>query len=84
MPIPDYQSLMLPVLKYAQAHPQYRLQQAVEAIADELGLAIEERQERMSSGQQTLFASRVHWANTYLKKAMLIDGDGKGNRNVLV
>lgn len=71
MAIPDYQSLMLPVLE-AGAQGEARIGDVVEALAEKLGLTDEERAELLPSGKQTTFANRVHWAKTYLGKAGLV------------
>jgi len=77
MPIPDYQSLMLPVLK-AAANEEVRIGHVVAQLADQLGLTPEERSELLPSGKQTLFGNRVHWAKTYLNKARLVDITRRG------
>lgn len=72
MTVPDYQSLMLPVLKTALAG-EVRVGDVVEQLAGELGLSEADRAELLPSGRQTTFANRVHWAKTYLKQAGLIN-----------
>jgi restriction system protein len=78
MAVPDYQSLMLPVLS-AAADGEMRIGQVVDRLADQLGLSAEERAELLPSGKQTLFANRVHWAKTYLNKAGLIEPTRRGH-----
>ena len=78
MSIPDYQSLMLPVL-VASAEGEVRISQVVEQLADHLGLSTEERSELLSSGKQTVFSNRVHWAKTYLNKARLVEITRRGH-----
>lgn len=78
MPVPDYQTLMLPVLS-AAADGEVRIGYAVERLADQLGLTSEERAELLPSGKQTLFSNRVHWAKTYLSKAGLIELTRRGH-----
>ena len=73
MPIPDYQSLMLPVLA-ASLNGEVKIGAVVDALAEKLGLTPEERAELLPSGKQTIFSNRVHWAKTYLGKAGLIEG----------
>jgi len=68
--IPDYQSLMRPVLEEA-SNGEIRIRDVVERIGDELGLTAEERSELLPSGKQSRFSNRVHWARTYLKQAGL-------------
>lgn len=72
MPIPDFQSCMLPILQIA-AEGEVRISKVVERLADEFGLSTEERLHLLPSGKQTTFANRIHWAKSYLGKAGLID-----------
>ncbi|MGB9941036.1 restriction endonuclease [Methanosarcina sp.] len=78
MVIPDYQSVMLPLLKYAGDGKEHRIRNAVENLADEFRLSEEERKELLPSGQQAVFNNRVGWACTYLKKAGLLNSGRKG------
>ena len=75
--IPDYQTLMRPVLACA-AVGETRIGDAVEQIAEKLGLTPDERAQLLPSGKQTMFANRVHWAKTYLVKAGLAEGTRRG------
>ncbi len=72
MAVPDYQTLMLPVLKSASAG-EVRIGDVVEGLANDLGLSDSDKAEMLPSGRQTTFANRVHWAKTYLKQAGLVD-----------
>ena len=78
MPIPDYQSLMLPVL-VSSSKGEVRIGSVVEELANQLGLSPEERSELLSSGKQTVFSNRVHWAKTYLSKAQLVEATRRGH-----
>lgn len=77
MAIPDYQSLMLPVL-VASAKGEVRIGSVVEELADQLKLSPEERSELLPSGKQTVFSNRVHWAKSYLSKAHLVEITRRG------
>ena len=77
MAIPDYQTLMLPVLKIAANGPQ-RVPQAASTIADALQLSAEERDELLPSGKQRILHNRIHWAKFYLSKAGLLTYPSKG------
>lgn len=78
MAIPDYQSLMLPVLLAASKN-EVRISDVVLSVADELGLTAEERAQLLPSGRQSLFGNRVHWAKTYLNKAGLVEITRRGH-----
>jgi len=71
MVIPDYQKLMLPVLKVA-ALGEATVPHAAELVADELGLNAQEREIMLPSGKQRLLHNRIHWAKFYMVKAGLI------------
>ena len=71
MPIPDFQTLMLPLLQLA-AEKEWRISDAVERLANDYDLSQEERALLLPSGRQTTFTNRVAWAKSYLVKAGLI------------
>src|SRR5690242_4283514 len=77
MAIPDYQSLMLPVLLQL-AQRRSSTVALIPVIADAHGLTQAERSELLPSGRQTTFANRVHWALAYLNKAGLITRVSRG------
>lgn len=72
MPIPDFQTLMLPVLRVA-AENEVRISNVVELLSESFNLSAEERSHLLPSGRQTTFANRVHWAKSYLGKAGLVE-----------
>ena len=69
--IPDYQSLMRPVLECA-AIGEVRISDVVDQLSEKFGLTQDERDELLPSGKQTRFSNRVHWAKSYLKQAGLV------------
>lgn len=71
MPIPDYQSVMLPLLQLSSDGNAHQFRTAVDQIADLFNLTDTERKETLPSGG-TILDNRVGWARTYLKKAGLI------------
>lgn len=77
MPIPDFQSVMRPVLT-SVANGPLTLSALREHIANEFQLNEEERSERLPSGKQTVINNRVGWARTYLNKAGLLSIPAKG------
>jgi restriction system protein len=79
MGIPDYQSLMLPVLKFVQqAGGEATLKQTVTHIGELFSLSEEEMAQLIPSGQSTLIRNRTHWAMWYLKKTGLFDSPKRG------
>jgi restriction system protein len=77
MPIPDYQTLMLPVLELASQGEQ-RVANVIDLIADKFGLTEEERQTLLPSGRQRVLHNRIHWAKFYLTKAGFLTSPGRG------
>jgi restriction system protein len=73
MAIPDYQTLMLPVLKLAGDDQEHRIGDVVNQLARDFGLTEEEQQQILPSGRQATFANRVGWAKTYLVQAGLLE-----------
>ncbi|MCE5180057.1 MAG: restriction endonuclease [Porphyromonadaceae bacterium] len=71
--IPDYQTLMLPLLKITADGQEHKYRDLIEALSAEFQLTDEERNEFLASGNQPIFDNRVGWAKTYLKKAGLLD-----------
>lgn len=72
MSIPDYQTLMLPVLRLlADGAPHLRADVA-EAIADQFRLSEAERRQLLPSGKMTVLRNRVGWAISYMKQAGLL------------
>ena len=78
MPIPDYQTIFLPLLKLASDGDEHALRSAVDRLADQFKLDEGERKELLPSGQQEIFTNRVGWASTYLKKAGLLESTRRG------
>lgn len=81
MPIPDYETLMLPLLSIAVAEKgkEVSLLDAVAKLAVEYKLTEEERKELLPSGATFKFSSRVSWARTYLQKAGLLEATRRGH-----
>lgn len=77
VPIPDYQTLMLPVLRLA-AEGERRVSEVADIIADEFGLSSAERAEMLQSGRQRMLHNRIHWAKSYMTKAGYIAAPARG------
>ncbi|MBD2459204.1 restriction endonuclease [Nostoc sp. FACHB-87] len=78
MPIPDYQAIMLPLLKFTTDQKEHSLRETIEALVDHFQLTEEEQKELLPSGRQPTFDNRVGWARTYLKKAGLVESTKRG------
>jgi restriction system protein len=79
MTVPDYQSVMFPLLKFAEERKaEISTGEAVEALAIKLGLTDDDLKEMLPSGLQSTFVNRIGWAATYMKKAGLLEPTRRG------
>lgn len=76
--IPDYQTIMLPVLKLLEDGQEHSLQETIGHIIDLFHITTEEQKELLPSGKQSVIDNRVGWARTYLKKAGLLEYTKRG------
>lgn len=77
MSIPDYQALMLPVLK-ASSGGEVRISDVRAEVGKQLGLTPDDYALRLPSDRQGVFENRVHWARFYLGKAGLVEATRRG------
>lgn len=82
MAIPDYQTLMLPLLKLAKDEKVISLRDATDKLAKEFNLTEDELAELLPSARKTRFYDRVGWAGTYLKKAGLLSSPERGKYQI--
>ena len=73
MAIPDFQSIMLPLLEFSNDSEEHSLREAIEYLAKHFELTNEEKKHLLPSGRQATFNNRVSWARTHLSKAGLLD-----------
>ena len=78
MPVPDFQSFMLPLLKFASDGKTHSLAEARDALALAFELTDAERQELLPGGSQTRFDNRVAWSKVYLTHAGLLAAPKRG------
>ncbi|MBS0291105.1 MAG: restriction endonuclease [Proteobacteria bacterium] len=79
MAVPDFQSLMLPLLRLAGDGLEHAFKDAVGVIADEFQLTPQERAELLpSSSRTTLFYNRLAWAKTHMTMAGLLESPRRG------
>lgn len=78
MAIPDFQSVMLPLLRSTVDREEHSLSSVTNDLAEHFELTEEETEELIPSGRYPRFKSRVGWASTYLKKAGLLEAPRRG------
>lgn len=81
MAIPDYETLMLPVLRLFSSGAK-NVSECLPAVKREFGITDQEAEELLPSGRVTVLQSRTHWARTYLSKAGLLESP-KRNMHVI-
>jgi len=82
MPIPDYQSIMLPMLTLASDGAEHRTRDVINALALHFKLTEEELATLTRGGNDVLFDNRAGWARTYLKKAGLLFYPSRGRLQI--
>lgn len=78
MAIPDFQTIMLPLLKQLGDGEEHTNQETADVLAREFDLTDEERSQLLPSGSQTVFTNRVAWAKAHFKRAGLIEPTRRG------
>jgi len=78
VPIPDFQTLMLPLLQFASDGKEHALRDTQEKLAVEFNLSEEEKSQLLPSGRQPIFYNRVSWAKVYLQQAGLLLSPRRG------
>lgn len=78
MPIPDYQTLMLPLIQFSADDEEHKVSEAVQSLGVKFNLSDDELTELLPSGAQAVFSNRVGWARSYLKQAGLLTSPKRG------
>lgn len=73
MPIPDFQTLMLPILEFISDGNEYSGSEIEVYLAKNINISDNERQQILPSRKQQIFTNRIGWAKADLKGAKLID-----------
>ena len=76
--IPDFQSIMLPILEILSDGNEHGLQEFKEKISIRYNMTEEEKNALLPKVNQTIITNRISWARIYLKKAGLIDSPSRG------
>jgi restriction system protein len=72
MPIPDFQSLMRPLLEAHADGKEHLNRDLVAQLGEQFGLTEEERREMLPSGGARLFDNRIGWAKSHITQAGLL------------
>ena len=78
MAIPDFQSVMLPLMQHCADGNEHSISQTTDALADQFKLTDDERKALLPSGVQEVFRNRVAWAKSHLKMAGLLESPKRG------
>jgi restriction system protein len=82
MPVPDFQTLMLPVLQEYADGKERVSREVRDKVATRLKLSAEDIAETLPTSPQTRLANRVAWAHSYLKQAGLLESPRRGHYQV--
>jgi len=82
MAVPDFQSIMLPLLHQVDDQQDHHLKDLVSGLSEHFKLSEDERNELLPSGRQARFYNRVIWASTYLRKAGLLNSPQRATVNL--
>jgi len=78
MAIPDYQSIMLPLLRFVRDKKEHSLREATDILSKEFNLSEMEIEQLLASGRKPIFYDRVGWAKTYLAQAKILESTRRG------
>lgn len=78
MPVPDFQTIMLPFLKNLGDGNKQSINKVMDDLAIHFNLNEDDLALRVPSGQMGLFRNRVGWTRSYLKNAGLISYPERG------
>jgi len=82
MPVPDFQTIMLPLLKIFSDRQEHSIPDTTENLTHIFNLTDEELNEVLPSGKQTRFQNRIGWARTYLAKTKLIEATRRAHYQI--
>jgi len=78
MTIPDYETLMLPLLKVISDKREWKIRDTFHLLSEEFGLSDDQEKQLLPSGNEPVIHNRIRWANFYLQKAGLINRVKRG------
>jgi restriction system protein len=78
MAIPDFQSIMRPLLEHLADGVAKSNSETITALSQNFHLTDQELAELLPSGQQSVFTNRITWAKSHLKNAALLESPSRG------
>jgi restriction system protein len=79
MAVPDFQTLMLPILEtLADGQVRRVVPDITDTVANQFRLTPTDLEQLLPSGAMTTFVNRCHWAVTYMAKAGLVERPKRG------
>ena len=82
MAVPPFHAFLHPLLEVLSDGMEHRTSDIYEAVAERLGLTLEDRAELLPSGKQRRYANRIGWAKTYLAKSGLVEVPRRGTARI--
>jgi restriction system protein len=79
MGVPDFQTLMLPILQLADDGLEHSLAEVEAKLGAHFSLTESDLNEMLPSGRQTKFYNRIGWAKTYLARTGLLQSTSRGH-----
>jgi restriction system protein len=78
MAMPTYEDCMLPILKISAQNHEISIHEIYDQIVIDLKISVDLQDEMLQSGNKSVLRDRISWANTYLKKALLLESPKRG------
>jgi restriction system protein len=78
MPIPEFQTIMRPLLEHLADGREHDRQETLAVLAERFGLTETDLAELLPSGKQPVFTNRNAWAKSHLKGAGMLDAPKRG------
>lgn len=78
MPIPDFQTVMLPLVRHLSDGQEHSNQETLKSLAEHFKISQDDLTQLLPSGMQSIFSNRIAWAKTHLKAAGLIESPRRG------
>ena len=82
MAIPDFQTMMRPILEFLSDGQVHTNAECRQAVAEKFGLSKEEQMKLLPSGRQPILTNRISWAIVHMSRAELIERPGRGQSQI--